>query len=110
VQLLDAFNAHEAFENAKQSYHKYGVLIILVAGFTPIPYKVFTIASGVMGIALVPFVLMSILSRGARFFLVAGLIKLGGEKLEETIHKKIELLGWLCVALVGVALFAYQLH
>jgi len=76
--------------------------ILLAAGFTPIPYKIFTIASGVLGIALLPFIILSLFGRGARFFLVAALIRMGGEKLEATIHKQVELLGWLAVALVTV--------
>jgi len=83
------------------------MLIILLAGFTPIPYKVFTIASGVLGIAFLPFVALSFIGRGARFFLVAGLVRLGGDKLEETIHKQVELLGWGTLALVAIGGTAY---
>ena len=108
VQLIEALNAHDAFESSKAAFLKYGMIIVLVAGFTPVPYKIFTIASGVMGIAVIPFLLMSLISRGARFFLVAGLIKVGGEKLEATIHKQIELLGWLCLVLVVAAVVAYS--
>ncbi|MCL4144154.1 UNVERIFIED_CONTAM: hypothetical protein GTU68_007920 [Idotea baltica] len=108
TQLLDFFHAHEKFESAKASYTEYGMLIVLVAGFTPIPYKIFTIASGVVGIAVLPFMLMSAISRGARFFLVAGLIKLGGDKLAATIHKKVEWLGWICFVLVIVVVAAYK--
>ena len=108
TQLLDFFHAHEKFAAVKESYLEHGMLIVLLAGFTPIPYKVFTIASGVIGIAVLPFVAMSAISRGARFFLVAGLVKLGGDKLEATIHKKIELLGWMTIALVVIGLVVYK--
>ncbi len=106
-QILTFFDAHETFEIIRQSYHQHGLFIILLAGFTPIPYKVFTIASGVMSIAFLPFVLLSLVGRGARFFLVAGLIKLGGDQLEDTIHKKIEWLGWATVILVVVGIVVY---
>lgn len=108
-QILDFFHAHEKFAAVQESYLKHGVAIVLLAGFTPVPYKIFTIASGVMGIAILPFVALSLVSRGARFFLVAGLIKLGGDKLEETIHKQIEWLGWGTLVLVLVAFTAYTL-
>lgn len=108
AQLLDFFHAHEKFEAAKASYTEHGMLIVLLAGFTPIPYKVFTIASGVVGIAVLPFVLMSAISRGARFFLVAGLVKLGGDKLEQTVHKQVEWLGWGTLALVAIGLAVYK--
>lgn len=103
-QILTALHAHDAFNSTQAMYKEYGMVIILLAGFTPIPYKIFTIASGVMGIALLPFMLMSLLGRGARFFLVAGLIKLGGEKLADQIQQKVEWLGWLFVALVLVVI------
>jgi len=80
-----------------------------MAGFTPVPYKIFTIASGVIGIFLPLFLLLSLLSRGARFFIVAGLIRLGGDKLEDTIHQKIEYLGWgtLIVVIVGFSIYKF---
>ena len=108
TQILDYFHAHETFASVQASYLKHGMLIVLVAGFTPVPYKIFTIASGVVGIALLPFLAMSLLSRGARFFLVAGLIKLGGDKLESTIQHKVEMLGWLALGLAAIGLIAYQ--
>jgi len=106
-QMLNFLHAHEKFERIKTMFIDHGTLIILLAGFTPIPYKVFTIASGVMGIAFLPFVVLSFIGRGARFYLVAGLIRLGGDQLEETIHKKIEMLGWLTLIVVAVGLAAY---
>ncbi len=106
-QILDYFNAHETFESIQAKYAAHGIVIILLAGFTPIPYKIFTIASGVLGIAFIPFVLLSLIGRGARFFMVAGLIKLGGDKLEETIHQKVEMLGWGTIGLVAIGGSAY---
>lgn len=106
-QVLNYFHAHDTFELIKQKYAANGVLIILLAGFTPIPYKIFTIASGVLGIAFLPFVLLSLVGRGGRFFLVAGLIKLGGDRLEETIHKQVEILGWATIGLVTIGGLVY---
>lgn len=108
AQILDYFNAHESFASVQASYIKHGMMIVLLAGFTPIPYKIFTIASGVIGIAVLPFLTMSLLSRGARFFIVAGLIKFGGDELESTIHKKVEWLGWGTLCLALIAFVAYK--
>lgn len=108
--ILNHFHAHETFEKIQQSYIEHGVLIILLAGFTPIPYKIFTIASGVMSIAFLPFVALSLVGRGARFFLVAGLIRLGGDRLEQTIHQKVEWLGWGTLVLVVIAIGVYTLY
>lgn len=107
--MLDYFHAHETFESVKALYTEHGMLIVLIAGFTPIPYKIFTIASGVIGIALLPFMLMSLISRGARFFLVAGLIKLGGDTLERTIHQRVEWLGWGALILIALGVAIYSL-
>ena len=108
-QLLNYFDAHESFSAVQQSYIRHGMVIVLLAGFTPVPYKIFTIASGVIGIAILPFVLMSLLGRGGRFFLVAGLIRLGGDRLEETIRNKVEWLGWgtLALSVIAIGLYSY---
>lgn len=107
-QILNYFHAHETFASIQASYLKHGMVIILLAGFTPIPYKIFTIASGVVGVALLPFLAMSLVGRGARFFLVAGLIKLGGNKLEEVILQRVEFLGWLTLVIVVAGIGIYQ--
>ncbi len=106
-QLLTFLHGHEKFKSIQAMFIEHGTLIILLAGFTPIPYKVFTIASGVMGIAFLPFVLLSLVGRGARFFLVAGLIRLGGDALETTIHRKIEIIGWATLVVVIAAVTLY---
>ena len=56
-----------------------------------------------LGIAILPFVVLSFIGRGARFFLVAGLVRLGGDRLESSIHQHVERLGWLAVLVVGIA-------
>jgi membrane protein YqaA with SNARE-associated domain len=92
----------DAYLKSRNWFDQYGVLAIFVAGFSPIPYKVFTIAAGVAVLNLPGFIMASIVGRGARFFLVAGLIKLGGEKLETTLRKYVEGLGWFVVVLAVV--------
>ena len=96
------------FELAQQWFENYGFWAILLAGFTPIPYKVFTIASGVAGMLLLPFVLGSLIGRGGRFFLVAGLMYWGGEKLEQRLHKIVDVLGWATVILVVVGYLIFK--
>lgn len=77
----------EKFEEISGWYEEWGWYIVFLAGFTPIPYKVFTVASGVMGMALIPFLLASAVSRSARFFLVAILISKFGEPMKERIDR-----------------------
>ncbi len=89
-----------AYQTAVDWFGKWGFWAVFVAGFSPIPYKVFTIAAGALSMALLPFVLASVIGRGLRFFLVAGLMAWGGAKMEEALHRYIDRLGWATVALV----------
>ena len=75
-----------------------------VAGFSPVPYKVFTIAAGVAVLNFPAFVLASIIGRGARFFLVAGVVKYAGVRLEATLLRYIERIGWGVVVLSAVVI------
>jgi membrane protein YqaA with SNARE-associated domain len=70
-----------------QKYHQYGFLAITVAAFTPIPYKVFTIAAGIFKISLTVLLLASVLGRSARFFAVAGCIFVFGPSVKELIDR-----------------------
>lgn len=87
---------------AVEFFDKWGVLAIFIAGFSPIPYKVFTVAAGVMQMALIPFVLASLVGRGLRYFLVAGLMAWGGPRLEAGLRQHVERLGWATVVLAGL--------
>jgi len=109
AQILNYFHINDKFELIQSAYLEYGMLIVLLASFTPLPYKICTIFSGVAGVALLPFLGMSLIGRGARFFMVAGLIKLGGDKLESTLHKQVEWLGWGTLILAALAFLIYKL-
>lgn len=95
------------YQAALQWFAAWGVLAVFVAGFSPIPYKVFTVAAGVLSMALLPFVLASLVGRGARFFLVAALMRWGGARMEAQLHQHIDRLGWVTVVLVLLAAAAY---
>src|SRR5690606_9650086 len=90
---------------ARAWFEGWGFWAVFVAGFSPIPYKVFTIAAGVAAMPFAPFVAASVVGRGMRFFLVAGLMKLGGPLMEAALHRYVEWLGWLAVAGLVVAFF-----
>lgn len=92
-----------AYDTAQRWFTDWGFWVVLVAGFSPIPYKVFTIAAGAMAVMLLPFVLASLIGRGARFFLVAGLLAWGGPRLEPWLRRYMERIGWLSVLLLIVA-------
>ena len=94
----------DAYLTARAWFDEYGVLVVFVAGFSPIPYKVFTIAAGVAALNLPGFFLGSLVGRAARFFLVAGLVRLGGERFETSLSKHIERIGWGVVVVAAVAI------
>ena len=93
---------------AENWFKDWGFWAIFVAGFSPIPYKVFTIAAGALQMFFVPFVLASMVGRGARFFLVAMIIAAGGEKLESKLRQYMDILGWAVVILVVIGGVAYK--
>lgn len=92
----------EAFEGVRAFYDRHGFAAVFMAGLTPIPYKVFTLASGVFGINFGVFVLASVLSRGFRFFVLAGLVYRFGPPIERFIDRHFDRLVILfSVLLVG---------
>ncbi len=99
---IETLGYSDAFAQAIQAFERWGFWFILAAGFSPIPYKVFTIASGVAGMPLLPFIAGSIAGRGGRFFLEAVVIKLGGESAAQRLRGWIDHLGWLIVIVIVV--------
>jgi membrane protein YqaA with SNARE-associated domain len=98
------------FQQAKLWFDEWGVWAIFVAGFSPIPYKVFTIAAGVLSMALLPFVLASAIGRGARFFLVAALMAWGGERMEGTLRRYVDRIGWIMLLLIVAVVLAHNVR
>ena len=95
VRILEFYGAMDKFEMVREMYSRYDVWFVGAAGFTPIPYKVFTIAAGAFSMDFIRFVVVSALSRGARFFIVAGLIWKFGERIKLFIDKYFNLLSML---------------
>jgi len=90
----------ESFERVRALYDRWDFWAVFVAGFTPIPYKVFTLSSGAFHISFPVFLIASVLSRGARFFLVAGLIYAFGPGIQGFIDRYFDKLIWLFLALL----------
>ncbi|MBB5015650.1 YqaA family protein [Rehaibacterium terrae] len=107
---IERLSWSQRFFQVQALFERYGFWIVFVAGFTPIPYKVFTLASGAAGMGLLPFVLGSLIGRGGRFFLVAGLVAFGGEPLERLIRRYVEWLGWAVAVLVIAGLIWWELR
>ncbi len=93
---------------------KYGILMVFVGAFTPVPYKVIAVTTGLVAaesylatgsvgmLTILNFVLVSFVGRGLRFFLEAGIIMYGGERMERVIRRYIDIIGWACVALIAI--------
>ena len=82
-------------------FEEYGIWIVFVAGFSPVPYKVFTIGAGAAAMNFPLFVIASLIGRGSRFFLVAGLIYAGGPSAEAHIRRYVDRIGWATVLIVA---------
>ena len=103
--LLHSAGYWEKYLQTRDWFAEWGIWVVFVAGFSPMPYKVFTITAGVIGMAFIPFVIASTIGRGARFFMVAGLMIWGGAKMEQTLRQYIDRLGWLVILAIIVAYF-----
>lgn len=101
--MIEEMGYQDKLAKATQWFTEYGVWVVFLAGFSPIPYKVFTITAGFMHMAFLPFVIASAIGRGMRFFLVAGLVKWGGPTIEAKLKDYIEIIGWATVALAVIA-------
>ncbi len=92
-----------ALDEARIWFLQHGFWVVLLAGFSPIPYKVFTLAAGGLALPLLPFLAASLIGRGSRFFLVAALMRWGGARVEPWVRRHVDLIGWASVALLVIA-------
>lgn len=98
------------YDRAVVWFEEWGLWVVLLAGFTPIPYKAFTVAAGALSLALVPFLLGSVIGRGARFALVAAAAGLVGPRVEPLVRRWVEWLGWGVLAAAVVAWLVLRGH
>lgn len=90
-------------------FGEWGIWIVFIAGFSPIPYKLFTITAGALSMALLPFILISIVARSARFYAVSALMLWGGKSMEEKLRKYMDVIGWSVVILAAIAYIVHKL-
>jgi membrane protein YqaA with SNARE-associated domain len=109
LPIVRMYHGEAVVESVRVWYENYGFFGVLIAAVTPIPYKVFTIASGMMRFDLAQFVLASVLGRAMRFFLVAGLIRMFGARVKPFMERHFELAATALVALavLGFAAIKY---
>lgn len=108
--LLDLYDAdRHTWDKIEDWYASYGIIALLLAAVTPIPFKVFTIASGAMGLGFLPFVAACLVGRGARFFLEGFLLRHFGEPIVKILDKWFDLAAIVFVAMLtgGFLLIKY---
>ena len=92
THIVEFYHLENSFSIFENYYKQYGILIVLGAGITPFPYKFITIASGVFGLNIFLFIIVSIIGRGLRFYLIAVLLYFFGEKIKLIIDKYFNIL------------------
>ena len=102
MRIIEFYGVMEKYSSIQKLYEEHNAIVVLVAGVTPIPYKVFTIAGGAFQVSFVTFVLASIAGRGFRFFLEGALLYYYGEQIRDFIGKYMTWLSWIFgILLVG---------
>ncbi len=108
--LISSMKYEGEFELVKRWFDEWGFWAIFIAGFSPVPYKLFTITAGMLSMLFLPFVIASIIGRGARFFLVAFLVSLGGDCLRDKLNNYIERIGWMVTLVLVTGFLIYKFY
>jgi len=108
VWIVSAYGLQEEFVQIGMRYEENAFLTVFTAAFTPIPYKLITVAAGVFHINFLAFVLASIIGRGMRFFLVATLMYYLGRRYKDSIEKYIDILSVVFVILIALGFLALK--
>lgn len=97
----------ESYLLAVQWFEDWGFWAVFIAGFSPIPYKVFTIAAGTTFMPLIPFIIASVIGRGARFYLIAYLVKVFGNKADALIKGYMDRISWILIGIIALLVSVY---
>jgi membrane protein YqaA with SNARE-associated domain len=98
--IVELYGLTDKLEAFRAMYREWGAWIILIKGLTPIPYKLVTIASGLAGYDFLMFVVLSIITRGARFYMVAGVLNFFGEPIRRFIENNLTLVALVTIAAI----------
>lgn len=121
AEIVHKFNYDGAVNKACDYLKNYGALFIIIGSFTPLPYKIVAICCGLIAsqqivsgynagqLDILTFIVVSLLGRGLRFFLIAFLIKLGGEAMERKLRKYIDIVGWGCLVIIAFIFIWYMI-
>lgn len=106
--IVEFYGAQAEFAAVQTWFGEYGAWLVLLAGVTPIPYKLVTLASGLLGLPLVWFVLASVAGRALQFYAIAGLLWWGGTVVDNALRRWAEPAGWGAVAVAVVLYWAWR--
>ncbi|WP_199609542.1 YqaA family protein [Flocculibacter collagenilyticus] len=106
--MIESFGYTDKFDTILAWFTEWGIWVVFLAGFTPIPYKLFTVSAGLLNMLFIPFIVASFVSRGLRFFLVAGLMRWGGAEMEHKLRRYVDVIGWSVIILAVVAFLIYR--
>ncbi len=107
--LLHQLGYWQGYERVQDWFAEWGFWAVFVAGFSPIPFKLFTIAAGASSMLLAPFTLAALVSRGLRYLLVAYLVRWAGPTFERKMLRYIDAIGWAMLFLIIIGFAAYKL-
>ena len=103
--ILANLGYESKIELLKSYFETWDIWFILVAGFSPIPYKLFTITAGILGMSIFPFIALSLISRGARYFLISYLVRKFGKRADAWLNKYIDRLGYGLIVIVVLGIW-----
>jgi membrane protein YqaA with SNARE-associated domain len=106
--IVEVYHLDGAFETVRASFNEHAFIAIFSAAFTPIPYKVFTIAAGLFHVSFLTFVTASLAGRSLRFFALAGLVGAYGEEMKRVIDKYFDIISLVVLALLVGGFFVIQ--
>ncbi len=109
MAILSALGKSDAFQASKALFQQYGAWVIVVKGATPIPYKLITISAGIFQFNLALFIVLSVVTRAARFFLVAFVLKRWGAPMLKIVERRLALFTVLFIVLLVGGLLAVKL-
>ena len=108
--LIDLYGLGEYFGMLRIWYDEYGIWVVLLSGFLPIPYKVFTIASGVFAMAMLPFIIGSAIGRATRFYAVSGVCYWAGDSIDRLMKNIASPIAWIFSLLLIVGLVYWTIQ
>lgn len=106
--IVAFYNAQDEFAAVQSWFGEYGAWLVLLAGVTPIPYKLVTLASGLLGLPLAWFIAASVAGRAVQFYAIAGALWWGGEAVDGFLRKWAEPAGWAAVAVAVAGYFLWR--